>query len=374
MKKLIFIIWILELAVTININSAEGQWVEIGPYGGYLASSDSYGNRIFVNSPVNGLFRSLDNGNNWKCISSSKAAPITVTETFVFAFINEAGMSRSTDDGETWLIANYGLPNPVSLNAVQSLNGILYAGLDGGGIYRSMDNEDNWVDVNNSLTRLLRVYRFTNQGSYLFAATENGIYRGNAIGENWIRVLNTGDFYHDILSTGSYIFAATLTGGVKISTDNGLTWDSRNNGLGGRAVNFLKYFGSNLFAATDLYVFKSTNNGDWWTISSNGLHFGNSYQLFTGNDKLFIGIGSWGIFQTTDSGSNWNETNKGFSSDPLISFTSNSQFLFAGTNYNGVYRSSNNGITWTLKNNGFLSTYYNFILTAKDNYVFCGVR
>lgn len=65
---------------------------------------------------------------------------------------------------------------------------------------------------------------------------------------------------------GKNIFAGT-GGGVFLSTNNGVSWISVNNGLTNDVARTFIVSGTNLFAGTDGGVFLSTNNGASWTAT-----------------------------------------------------------------------------------------------------------
>lgn len=142
------------------------------------------------------------------------------------------------------------------------------------------------------------------------------------------------------------------------------------NGIGNLDVKALVSVNSDIFAGnfiltndnfkkSDLGVFRSTNNGINWTITSltksiNCLHFRNS--------RLFAGTNHEGLFYSDDYGANW------VLSVPVIdvfSFASNSSHLFCCT-ASYLYSSTNNGFNWITFNTSAT------VLLTKENYFLAG--
>lgn len=380
MKKLIFTIWILVLAVAININKAEGQWNSIGPYGAPIVVSDSYENRLFIATQDYSVFRSLDNGNTWKPVYSVPypdyyfIPSIEVTEEFVFINIGW-GIVRSANNGETW--DNIPVPYGAPLNILQSINGILYLGDYGNNLYKSNDNGDNWAltghltipDIGSSFSHI------TSNSSNIFVSDNNGlIYKGNNNGSNWSVVLDSLEVLNiaKLESNESYLFASAYGKGMLRSSDNGNSWEYANNGLTNLYINSFKYYSSKLYAATGEGVYCTLDNGSNWFRVSNGLPDISINELFTGEGILFAGCSNLGIFKTTDNAMNWFEANNGFTGNTISSIISNNEYLFAGSYYGSVFRSSDNGLNWTSINIG--TTNYDVRLLSKDNLIFCAKK
>lgn len=110
----------------------------------------------------------------------------------------------------------------------------------------------------------------------------------------------------------------------------------------------------------DSGVYKSTNGGGIWSMSSNGLPSSGSYSIeaFVINPQapagLYIGT-SIGVFRSTDAGASW--SNVGPSGQYVRSLALNPQTpttVYAGTFGGGVFKSTNGGLSggWTPVNTG----------------------
>ncbi|HQT91598.1 MAG TPA: T9SS type A sorting domain-containing protein, partial [Candidatus Kryptobacter bacterium] len=131
---------------------------------------------------------------------------------------------------------------------------------------------------------------------------------------------------------GSNIFAGTFLQGVFLSTDNGTSWTTVNNGLTDTHVQALAVSGSNIFAGTSGGVFLSTNNGTSWTAASNGLGSFPWVDAFAvSGTNLFAGSYFNGVFLSTDNGSSWSRVNSGLTDTTVTALAVNDSNIFAST-------------------------------------------
>jgi hypothetical protein len=184
----------------------------------------------------------------------------------------------------------------------------------------------------------------------------------------------------------SNIYVGTTFDGFYLSTDNGISWNSANNGFIQTQTNImaLLLIDSNIFVGTYNYnidngVFLSTNNGENWNAMYNGLPSNNwVFSLATDGTNIFAGAGgsySTGkVFFSNDNGVSWTNINNGLS-DPsnVCSLFINGTNIFAGTYSNGIFISSNLGASWTAVNTGLTNTsVWSFVV--KDSNIYAGTK
>ncbi len=129
----------------------------------------------------------------------------------------------------------------------------------------------------------------------------------------------------------------------------------QNKGPYGGTVTAFIDFQSKVFAGTLQGVYQSSDNGQQWTASRNGM--GNiRITAFTINENIIFAGTEKGIYKSPD-GLNWTVSNTGLTSISVSSLISKEGLLFAGTP-DGVFRSDNNGSSWTIANSGIPATYY----------------
>jgi hypothetical protein len=138
----------------------------------------------------------------------------------------------------------------------------------------------------------------------------------------------------------NYIFAGSTIGGIYLSSDNGISWNSHTNGP------------INCFAVNSNYVFAGGNSSyDVYRSSDYGNNWNNTsfsdypvYSLLVSGNFVYAGTYS-GIFASTNNGNNFYSTQSSFRYC-TYSLVANGNYIFAGTLGSGVYLTTNNGTTW----------------------------
>ena len=145
---------------------------------------------LFAGTWGSGAFRSTDNGKTWTAVNNGITdhvhcfadSPNGIGGTNLFAgtFFGE-GVYLSTDNGNSWTVIGSGMTNKnvrclaISPIGAGSIN--LYAGTWKGGVFLSNDNGTHWTDYSTGLTSNSVVNGLFVSGSYLFAGTDDGIWR-----------------------------------------------------------------------------------------------------------------------------------------------------------------------------------------------------
>ena len=130
----------------------------------------------------------------------------------------QAGIFRSSDNGDNWEAMNDGLGflniGCISVNLRQDL----FAGTRGGGIYRSEDNGKHWKEVNNGFNAALVSSVVCDSVGQLFAAAEDGgVFESHDNGDSWFEIdegLEDSAIYALAVDSLQYLFAASLNRGV----------------------------------------------------------------------------------------------------------------------------------------------------------------
>ena len=281
---------------------------------------------------------------------------LVVLDTAIFAgtWWSE-GIYRSTDDGETW----NPLQNPVVWNrdvftlAVFDTN--LFAGTNGG-VYLSSDRGENWTLLDDGPEYIVECFHVSDTD--IFAGTGNGIYVSSDTGESW-SPFSTGLIATSInvfARKDTFLFTGTEGSGLFRSGDNGATWIKTN--LQTSNVTSLVISGTYIFAGSSHNVYRSSNNGDTWTLASLGLPGGRITALATNGSNLFAGTDSSGMFLSTDNGASWTPLNSGLTDMTVRCLAISGTNLFAGTG-NGAFYSANYGTSWTRINTGLIGMVIN---------------
>lgn len=176
-----------------------------------------------------------------------------------------------------------------------------------------------------------------------------------------------------LAENGNNLFAGSFGGGVFLSTNDGKDWFSASNNLNGNVYS-LAVFEGNVFAGTDNYNYKTTDNGFYWTQIYNGLASNWSGALYVYGSSLYA-AGSGGVYVLNNTGSSWTRI-----TDPwgeLQSVIINHMIIISnpgtGSPYifiasaKGIYRSDNNGQSWSAVNNGLTDFTINAFEFVPDN-------
>jgi photosystem II stability/assembly factor-like uncharacterized protein len=234
--------------------------------------------------------------------------------------------------------------------------GTLFVGTEGGGVFRSFDNGDEWeeanvgipIDEGRSGYKIYSILVHTNSFIFIGTSKQGRIFRSSDGGDSWTQVYNSTIQTQTVTCFTSALNGAIIAGanGILKSTDNGDTW---NNPLPSQTIRqIITCVNGDILAATTAGIFKSTDNGDTWFQSNNGLTNTNIYAIQKNSaGTVFCSAGIARSFKSTDHGNNWTEKDTVMPGSVTYCLTSNSSnHLYAGTS-DGLYKSTNDGDTWT---------------------------
>jgi photosystem II stability/assembly factor-like uncharacterized protein len=170
---------------------------------------------------------------------------------------------------------------------------------------------------------------------------------------------------YSFTNNSTNLFAGTFNYGLYTSTNNGMNWSQAGIGLNNRVVFSLTMFGNYLYAGTDIGVFRTSNNGAYWTLIA--LNNVTIYSLASNQTRMFAGLHSSTLFYSS-GGSNWFISSLNVINIKAIAVNGN--FILAGAGGNaGVYLSTNNGNNWTTTSLNNKSVYS---LALNGNYAYAG--
>jgi photosystem II stability/assembly factor-like uncharacterized protein len=161
-----------------------------------------------------GLFRSTDNGKNWKEVHRGVWKLVESNGVLMANSIN--GIIRSTNDGETW-------ESVISEGGV----GIDIAPIEGGfaaitfntqtdtrRVRASYDGGKTWKAIDAGLPPSMKISSIIQVGDYFFCGHPNGIYRSGNKGKTWKLLLPSieGKVFNLFVS-GNVVYAIPSAGG-----------------------------------------------------------------------------------------------------------------------------------------------------------------
>jgi photosystem II stability/assembly factor-like uncharacterized protein len=289
----------------------------------------------------------------------------------VYAGLSGGGIYRSTDNGENWEQVGLTVAGVKAL-AISPSNGSLFASISG--MSRSTDSGLTWHSVNNGLSASdINIIAIKPEGTIFagcgisnWAYPNPCIFRSTDDGNSW-SVIETGLQRHDVkgiaIDDFGNIYASNYYGVYK-STDNGDSWFKIEDLSSGKLV---CNSAGDLFLAGNGIWKLSVNDTDWVQVSTAS----NMYSFFCGsNDYLYTAN-----LRSTDNGETW--TVMGLNEWHTSSFAENSLgHLFCGTfNYgSGIWRSTDFGDTWTQINTGLPTMDIRSVAVDADDYLYAGTN
>jgi len=218
--------------------------------------TNSRNNTIYISS-FDAIYSSNDKGKNWNYRSS-----FFLDQNFwvVYSFNDRifTGTRKSifyTTDTSQWWFTSYNNYINYDFRSFGELNGRLFAGTAGDGVFVSSDSGVSWESKSSNLGTST-FYALHGKNGRVYAGTWGILYYSSDYGENW---LVSNDFpstkVMSIISNYKYLFAGTENG-VFISYDDGISWKQINTGLGDTTVYSLAVDSNFLFAGTSSGLWK----------------------------------------------------------------------------------------------------------------------
>lgn len=364
---------------TINTDSVTCSWAKVPEATDYriqVAYDSSFQDVQFDNfTYTNNFYRltGLDNGATcyWRvsAYQSHYPGPWSIVRSFHVA-------TDTLHQGRTWSLTGY-LASGVS--ALTSNDSVIIAGTMDGGIFRSTDDGETWIHSSTGLTSD-RVASLAADSTNIFAGTASesgGVFRSTDEGRTWSL---TGLNHREVgaLAVSDKIALAgvlpnmlgtTYTGGLFISTNDGLSWTQSINS--GQSWTSSVVVSDSVIFATDesgAEIFISTDNGGSWT-SQSVFTFGGRSIAVIGQDVYVGALVRFGGYRSTDEGKSWTYVGSDGPNLVVTALLAEDNILFAAY---PLYFSRDAGLTWTESDLGLKDNDYITSLTAKDNYLFAG--
>ena len=339
-------------------------------------------------SVASGVIKSTDGGSSWNPTSApgngtivmDPAAPSTL---YVGTF--GSGVFKTIDGGASWSASNAGIESATiyTMAIDHSTPASIYAspGLLDIGLYRSTNGGDTWTPgglsgMANAGAASLAIHPATalyvsGNGRILKRLNTDGVWNNlNATGS----IPNT--FVIDPATPSTFYGFNPLQGFLK-STDSAVTWVPAGGGLPSGVIapsvgpiafdpvaTGTMYAGTSAGLFSSGSIFKSTDGGESFSPSSNGLPtpgFPDPRISIVSiavdpvtPSRIYAGVSPVGVFMSIDAGGNWSAVNTGLSDvrvravalDRAVPTT-----LYAATD-SGVFKTLDGGAHWAIANSG----------------------
>lgn len=241
-------------------------------------------------------------------------------------FRSRTAIFRSDDSGSTWHSIQSGVGG-LSLAALR-LNpvdpDVLYAGIYGGGVFKSVDRGENWTRLTVGQLPWVGslVMNERSPDSLFVSIGGDGLYKTADAGNTWTPMVEPPGVPGVILAWSLVLDPSTA----------------------GR-----------LYASDFHRLYRSEDTGETWQLVRDGIQ--SLLWIDPADSAVLYALGeSGGLLKSTDRGITWTAIGTGLPTDVglglLVGDPSNPAVLYIGVAYNGVFRSADAGRTWTAFNDG----------------------
>ncbi len=316
-----------------------------------------------VAATVNNMYYSDDHGSTWADADirtvKTEIANLAVMGNTLFAASDAGTVFRSDNNGENWKTIFSGETYTSTEPSLVATGTILFNGT-WRGILRSLDSGNTWNDTYESGVNILAM---TVSGTNVYSADWSRIVYSSDSGSTWRNVSDEGLPYYNnydsseftfvtcLAVSGSRVFVGTSDRGLFVS-DGGRTWRSL-----GEQLPDLKYSTIYSILVQDscvlvgIYgrggVYRSMDYGNSWVLSDSGMRdskikYIHVKALAQHNGVIYAAANIYQktFFRSFDGGISWSLFNGGMPVDlPYVtSLIVKDSVLFAGTDGNGVWR------------------------------------
>lgn len=282
--------------------------------GNSIYSVGAAGNFPYVGSYPAGTLIDYTQSNTWTKVEypvfRHKTKAVIASNSYLFA-ASTAGVYRFLETGSTWEEANGNLalssnldPNfPVS--DLVEWQGLLIAAIDGRGLYKTMDNGDNWFQYFQSpISSVDNCLDFCRKSSdTLLLSTANSIYFQTSLDPTvWTPIpqFSSGLGAEKMMFVGDTLWVLRNTE-VYLSADFGQNWSVAvpSNPGGWTDFALVQETGRNVVVLTGAVGILATANGgqNWTNITANLTNVARATAVGVANSFLYIGTKWNGLFK-----------------------------------------------------------------------------
>jgi len=311
---------------------------------------------VLVGTIFQGLYISYDAGESWSHVEASGNEQIGV---IAFSPVNpqhilvatRGGMLESRDEGASWSAANNNLVHRWAMALDIKRDGTAYVGTSGGGVYKRAPGRISWQETNAGFASLVSgLSVLVANDRLVFAGTLIGLYRTTNGGNTWrlMAYFDSGsrDNPEPVWSlaasdeSNQQVRTVVNYSGLHMSTDSGSSWDRP--ATASVQVMLLGTSGGRLYRSVDAGT-------SWQRVAE----FGGDQVWALDVDqqqpyRIVAGVNNGGVFWSDDAGATWRPINDGLDdlriTSVLISRRSGRK-LFAGAGGGKLY-GSDDGTTW----------------------------
>lgn len=395
-----------------------------GPFGGSVSTILVYDTTVYIGTFSGGVFQSTNaKFATWTPrpvgLKSGSITALAHTGKYLFAATADSGiyLFNSASADKYWIRKNNGLSN-LKVTCLLAMDSVtLFAGTDGGGVFKTSDKGNTWTAVNNPVLHHLEITGLARKGSRIIqTALQGGVYASDDMGTSWIdfndastddkdgtslisynpasdeiMVLNIEGLYKAAVGTtispvyvpadgglpegikitsiyndGSSWYLTTDKG-ILISPSDSIAWTYINTGLSGSATAIARVKNVLIAGSKGRGIFKSAAPFTSWVPSNAGFNNLATYAMAT-RDLIVIAATEKGVYVSRDLATTYVASNNGLTDSLNVTdLLLTSHLLFATTKNQGIFVSTDTGKTWTKQNVGLSSLHIKKIIANSDD-------
>lgn len=345
------------------LNIISAQWTQIGgPSGGSVRDIIKVENTLVLNARFGGIYTSENNGDSWELSISGLPDDYPIINNIyedlgiVYAGVRGSGVYKSLDKGENWTSINGNLPTTTVPYSLLVQGSEIYGVTRGGDVIRSLDGGVNWENKSEGISDIPFPHIISTNSKIYVAGGKSKLYESSDKGDSWTEISlpsEANDTVWDMKILNG-VFYIAIGNVVYVSIDNLNSW-SQNNVESLASITNLDQHDGTMYATTYGGMYYTTNdNGENWILHRNEKTESHILDLLFIEGKTIMSTED-GIYESFNNGISWSENNTGFNGLIITDIASNENYLFSAGIWQGLSRSNDKGQTWSPINNGLIS-------------------
>ncbi|HWR13367.1 MAG TPA: hypothetical protein VN577_00955 [Terriglobales bacterium] len=295
-----------------------------------LSPSDS---RAIAVGALDGVYRSLDGGQNWERISPASSAEIKNIESIAFdprsvhtVYAGTWHLPWKTEDGgRTWENIKQGIIDDSDVFSIivdQKNPSVVYVSACSG-IYKSETAGAQFKKVQGipfSARRTRVLHQDPTNSAVVYAGTTDGLWKTVDSGQTWARVSGANLIINDVLvdpRDPNAVLLATDRSGVLMSRDGGNSFADSNRGFSHRQVTAVvvdrddpeRIYAAMINNREYGGVYQSRDSGRTWSAWNFGLGARDIFSLDQSDDGTIVAGTNQGVFSLKKDTGKWNPIN-----------------------------------------------------------------
>jgi photosystem II stability/assembly factor-like uncharacterized protein len=314
----------------------------------------------FYASTRNGLYRSDDQGQTWTVVAGGMSSAYvlltgvhgTDPDILIAGIASNNGIRRSADGGQTWsevglstgFLKGYGFCVDHPDTMFIAMSGLTSS------VYRSYDAGLTWNPVGPPGSGWGLLTSPGGSENLLIATCDDGFQMSSDYGSTWELVVSGTSYAPAVLASGT-LYAPVINSGVFESTDGGSTWIPNSSGI------VASYWQAGCAGSAGCLVGHSggiyRRQSGAYVVSQQGISNGFIHAVSYLQDEgaLLAGGEAHGLWKSTDGGATWSMSSSGLLNWTVYDIWPESQDQYQGSTIyaatgGGVFRSDDLGDTW----------------------------